>query len=373
MMMKRSVPALIAGLLAFLLTLTGCARVTEELDQRFPQESAVEGDDTVVEDPLPDRVGRTYTVLLTTQLKDAETLTGVSLLTFRTAEGSVHWLELPAELFVHASGNSLQGHYANAYRLEMAKESGTTVSALDAGIAALRKLLSTGFNIPIDYSVNLDADQFADLMKSVGNVPITLSEGLGGLAAGDHTLTASAAVDFLTYNRYPDPAAGQLNAHIQFAAAFWQQARTVITAENLSLYSMELRSQMTTDIPNTGGEDMFFLRRFLRAGVEAFTITHATTQSVYYSGTQCRVLVKENALRQLNEQMLVYEDELTDAQFDPSGVFVDFSNDLVETVYTTATPLPTLYTMAELLNIDPTPVTDELADAEISGSTDQNE
>lgn len=354
-MMKKSFSAIIAGLLAILFLFTGCARVIDELDQRFPEESAVEKVDPVVEDTLPDRVGRTYTVLLTTQLEAAETLTGVSLLTFHTAEGSVHWLELPVSLFIHASGSSLQGHYGNAYRAELMKESGTSVSAMKAGVDALRKLLSTGFNIPVDYSVNLDAEQFADLVQTIGNIPMTLSMDMGGLAVGTHTLTANAATAFLAYTKYEDPVNDKLSAHLQFASAFWQQARTVITAENLSLYSMEIRGMMTTDIPNTGGEDMFFLRKFLRAEPNAFALTHVTTKSVYYSGTQCHVLVKNNALQQLNEQMLVYEDALSTEQFDPSGVFVDFANQMVATVYTTSTPLPTLHTMAKLLNLEPPP------------------
>lgn len=358
-MMKKSVSAIIAGLLALVLVFTGCDRVTQELDQRFPETSEVEKDDPVVEDPLPERVRRTYTVLLTTQLEKEETLSGVSLLTFHTADDSLHWLELPPDLLIHATGNNLQGHFANAYRVEMVKESGTEASALRAGADALRKLISTGFNMPIDYWVNLDGEQLSDLVKKVGAIPMTLTEGMGGLAPGEYTLDAKAAMDFLTYTKYSDPATGKLNAHIQFAASFWQQARTVITADNLSLFSMEIRSMMTTDIPNTGGEDMFFLRKFLRAEPNAFAITHVTSQSVFYNGTQCRVLVKANALRQLNEQMMVYEDALTVAQFDPRGVFVDYANQMVATVYTTTALLPPLHTMEELLHLEPAPEPDE--------------
>jgi anionic cell wall polymer biosynthesis LytR-Cps2A-Psr (LCP) family protein len=239
------------------------------------------------------------------------------------------------------------------------KEGGTSVSATQAGVNALRTLLTTGFNIPIDYSVNLSEEQLSDLIQEINNVPITLPKAMGGFAAGHHTLTAQTAMDFLTYTQYDDPVNDKLLAHMQFASAFWQQARTVITAENLSLYSMEIRGMMTTDIPNTGGEDMFFLRRFLRAEPDAFRLTHVTTKSVYYSGAQCHVLIKNNALEQLNQQMLVYKEPLTTEQFDPSGVFVDYANQMVATVYTTSTPLPTLHTMAKLLNLDPPPQTGE--------------
>ncbi len=356
--MKKSLSAIIAGLLAILLVFTGCDRVAEELDQRFPEITADEDAPTEEENPLPDRVGRTYTVLLTTQLESAEQLTGVSLLTFHTADGSIHWLEIPSELFIHAAGNHLRGHYNQAYRAEMTKAGATSVSATRAGVAALRMLLSTGFNIPIDYFVNFNADQLSDFIKEIDNIPITLPESMGGFAAGDHTLTAKSAMEFLTYARHKDPVNGKLMANMQFASAFWQQARTVITADNLSLYSMEIRGMMTTDIPNTGGEDMFFLRRFLRAEPEAFSLTYLNAKAVHYGGMQCNVLVKNNALEQLNQQMLVYKEPLMAEQFDPSGVFVDHANHMVATVYTTSTPLPTLYTMAKLLNLDTPPQTD---------------
>ena len=241
----------------------------------------------------------------------------------------------------------------------MIKEGETSVSAARAGVAALRTLLATGFNIPIDYSINLSADQLSDLIKEIDNVPLTLTEEMGGLEAGNHTLSAKSAIEFLTYSRHKDPVNGKLVANMQFAAAFWQQARTIITADNLSLYTMEIRGMMTTDIPNTGGEDIFFLRQFLRAEPNAFSLTYLNAKGVHYSGTQCNVLVKNNALEQLNQQMLVYKEPLKAEQFDPSGVFVDRANQMVATIYTTSTPLPTLYTMAELLNLDPPPVTGE--------------
>ena len=129
--------------------------------------------------------------------------------------------------------------------------------------------------------------------------------------------------------------------------------RTKVTAENLSLFSMEARGMMTTDIPNTGGEDIFFLRKFLRTEPADFAITYLTAQKIYFNGKQTLVMLKENARRQLNEQMLVYEEALSDPQFDPSGVFVDHANQMVAAVYTSSAPLPTLHTMAVLLGLEP--------------------
>ena len=351
--MRKHRSAVSAGLLLLALALTGCAQIRAELDQRFPEATTTEKAEPTVENPLPERVRRTYTVLLTTQLEEGEQLSGLSLLTFDTEHNRIHWLEFPVDLFIHAAGNDLKGHYANAYRAELIKEGGSERSALRAGVDALRKLISTGFNLPIDYFINLDDRQFTDLVKTIGNIPMTLPKTMGGLADGKHTLTAKSAISFLTYSRYTNPVNEKMEAHIQFASAFWQQARTFITAENLSLISMEIRGMMTTDIPNTSGEDMFFLRRFLNAAPDDFALTYITTRSVYSGGGQIHVLVKDNALCQLNEQMQVYEEALTEEQFDPRGVFVDLANQLVSTIYHTSVPLPPLSTMTELLGLTP--------------------
>ena len=241
-MMKKHISALLIGLLALVLVFSGCARVTAILDQNFPQDTEAVQNDPDPDDILPDRAKRTYTVLLTTQLERPEKLTGVSILTFDTANDKVHWLELPVDLFIHATGSDLKGHYGNAYHLEVIKEGATTLSATHAGINALRKLITTGYNISIDYSINLDSEQFTDLIKVIGSVPITLTKSMGGFAAGSQTLSASSATSFLTYNQYSDAVNDKMEAHMQFAAAFWQQARTKITAEKLSLISMEIRS-----------------------------------------------------------------------------------------------------------------------------------
>ncbi len=348
-MMKKYLLLWVTVLLALLIPLSGCQSVTDALDQHFSEPPHNEEDDPSLNVELPDRTGRTYTVLLTTQLESADTLTTVSLLTFRTAEESVHWLSLPTTLYVRSAGNHLEGSFKRAYQNELTSESGTTVSATAAGVASIRSLLETGFSIPIDYSINLDGEQFGQLIGTLNNIPLQLYQETGGLSAGEHTLTAESAKRFLLYDGYKDPVEGQYEARRCFAAALKRQVSKIIGNDNLSLYSMELRGEMTTDIPNKGGEDIFFLRRFMKAKDENFCITHISTQNIYYSGIQCRVLVKSNALRQLNEQMMIYEDELTAAQFDPSGVFADFSNQLMQTAYTSSSELPRLYTVTELL------------------------
>ncbi|MBQ8288168.1 MAG: hypothetical protein IJX76_05280 [Clostridia bacterium] len=356
-MMKKYLFGAVALLLAALLLLSGCGKVTEVLDEHFPEESVKEESDPLI-DPLPDRVGRTYVVLLTTQLESDSALSTVSLLTFGTADESIHWLELPTALYVRDAGNTLNGCFQRAYQTELSKDSGTSVSATNAAVGAVRSLLEKGFSITVDYSVNLDQEQFTAFLETLNGIPLTLPEALGGLEAGEHTLNARNATSFLTYDQYNDPTEGQFAARRSFAAALRQRAVEMLSLDQLSLYTMELRGEMTTDIPSAGGQDMFFLRRFLVAENDDFTVTNITTQSVYYNNARYRVLVKNNTLRQLNEQMRVYQKDVETAQFDPSGIFVDPSNQIMQSVYGSSTALPTVYTLTRLLGLEKDTETD---------------
>ncbi|MBQ8382964.1 MAG: hypothetical protein IJX47_07165 [Clostridia bacterium] len=356
-MMKKYLFGAVALLLANLLLLSGCGKVTEVLDEHFPEESVTEDADPLI-DPLPDRVGRTYVILLTTELESDSALSTVSLLTFDTADESIHWLELPSALYVRAAGNTLDGVFGRAYQTELASESGTSVSAANAAVSAVRSLLEKGFSITVDYSVNLDREQFTDFVGTLGGVPLTLSQTLGGLDAGEYTLNAQNAISFLTYDQYNDPTEGQFSARRAFTAALRQRAVEKLALDQLSLYTMELRGEMTTDIPSTGGQDMFFLRRFLVTDNDDFTVTNISTQSVYYNNARYRVLVKDNTLRQLNQQMRVYQKDVETAQFDPSGVFVDPSNQIMQSVYASSTALPTVYTLTALLRVEEDTETD---------------
>lgn len=370
-MMKRYFFGALALALASLLTLFGCGRVTEALDQHFPEASVTEEAESL-SDPLPDRTGRTYVVLLTTQLESDDSLSTVSLLTFRTADEAIHWLELPTALYVRAAGNTLDGSFARAYQSELSKESGTTVSATAAAVEAVRDLLETGFSITIDFSVNFDNRQFASFVQTLQNVPVNLPVAMGGLSAGQHTLDSSRAVAFLLYDEYNDPAEGQFEARRYLIASLRRQACQVLSLDQLSLIAMDLRSQMTTDIPSAGGQDMFFLRHFLKTSDDAFTVTNISTQSVYSNGAQYRVLIKDNTRRQVNQQMCVYPDELTAEQFDPSGVFVDPANQIMQTVYASSSALPKVYTLTELLTVEsdaePETVPDPVETADDSAS-----
>lgn len=342
-MMKKTLLVCLS-LLLIVAVLSGCAQVTQKLDEWFPENTevtSVTADPNFI--PMPDRTGRVYTVLLATRAESAESLTTLSLLTFDTAGKSVHWLQIPANLFVHVDATTLAGAFNAAYREELAKEGNSHGEATLAAMKELKRLLSMGLNLPIDYYVSFDPDQLASVVTTLQGIPVNLPSPMGGFNAGEFTMQAKDVRKFLTSYSTQD----QVEARRVFSTALWTRAAEVITSDNLTLYASQLRLQLTTDIPVNKGEDIFFWRHFLQNAPEQMKITHLSTQSVYYNNTACQVLNRANTLRQLNEQTGVYEKALADGLFDTSLLFTDENNALVRTVYHASAPMPELYTMAK--------------------------
>ncbi len=333
--------------LSFLLiaaVLSGCAQVTQKLDQFFPEkseETSVTADPNII--PMPERERRTYVILLASRAQSAETLNTLSLITFDTEAKSVHWLQIPANLFVHVEETTMAGVFAAAYNKKIVENESAKVEATHAGMNAVKALIEKGFNIPIDYFVSFDPDQLASFVTTLQGISVKLSTPAGGFNAGDATMHAKDVRNFFTNicNQY------QANARIEFATGLWKSATKVITSDNLTLYASQLRMQLTTDMPMDGGEDIFFWRRFLQADPTMVQVAHLSTQSIYYNNTSCQVLNRANTLRQINEQMRVYEEDLVDAQFDAEFIFTDDNNPLVRTVYLAKSPFPQVFPMAE--------------------------
>ncbi len=198
--------------LSLLLTvamLAGCAQVTAKLDEVFPENSEVT---SVTDDPdvlpMPERERRTYTLLLALRAQTPEQITTLSLLTFDTDAKSVHWLLLPTNLFVHVEKNTLAGVFAATYGEEIEKEGVSDQEATQVAMTEIEKLVERGFQIPVDYYVSFDPEQFTDFVnKTLEGVPLTLSAPLAGLGVGDANLNGKDACNFLTYKGYSDSSA----------------------------------------------------------------------------------------------------------------------------------------------------------------------
>lgn len=350
--MKKLLIRSAALLLIFVMLpgVAGCAAVTERLDSFFKEETTApdQGANEEPEIEMPARAKETYTILIMTEAVKESELDHVMLVSFNTATPSISILQLPADLYLHINELSVEGLFKNRYDSSIADGHSKKEAAVDASEAVV-DVLSSGFRTPIDYYINFSTDQLAGLVNTLGGVEMRVPFSMGSLTAGTQKLNGSQALEFLAYDRYSEMPQNYLDARKLITTAIFNQARETVENEMLSLFVMEMRSVMTTNIPSDGGEDIFFVRKWLQTAPEAFKITDLSTQVVYVSSTACRVLLKENTVQQMNE-LAIYEGELTAEQFDPRSVFVDYSSDVAKAVYNSSAALPTSYTAAQILD-----------------------
>lgn len=339
-------------MLAMLLGCIGCGTVTDKLDSFFKEETESPNQGAQEEAPIemPAKTKENYTILILTEAVEASELDNVMLLSFNTAKPSISVLQLPTDLFLHVSERSVEGLFKARYDRAI-NDGKTEKEAATEASEALVDVLSTGFNAPINYYINFSATQLAAFINTLGGVQMDLPFSMGGLKMGAQTLKGNQALEYLAYDSYSQMPQSYLDARKLLTVSIFNKAIDSVDAEMLSLFVMELRTVMTTNIPSAGGEDIFFVRKWLQTKPEAFKIANVSTQTVYIASEASRVLQESSALTQMNELLGIYEEELTQAQFDPRFVFVDYSNDVVKSVYgSTAPKQPTTYTAQQILS-----------------------
>ncbi len=343
----RSMAFLLIGMM--LLMSVGCGVITQKLDSIFKTETDSPSDNLVdeLEQSMPDRAKETYTLLILTECGEASVLDHAMLVSFNTSTPTISALQLPTDLYLHVAEQSVQGVFGKQYETSVKDGRTAKEAAADAAIA-VKDILASGFHMPIDYYINFSAEQLSALINTLGGVELTVPFTMGSLKAGKQTLSGSQTIDFLGYDSFSNMPQTYMDARKLVTAAIYDKARESVESEMLSLFVMELRSEMTTNIPSSGGEDIFFVRKWLQTEPESFQISNVSTQVVYISSSSCRILVKSNTLKQMNELLKVYQEELTDAQFDPRYVFIDYSSDVAKAVYNSSAALPATYTAAQL-------------------------
>lgn len=345
----RSIALLLIAVM--MLGMVGCAAVTQQLDSIFRKETTAPQDDIQAEPEIemPARAKETYTILLLTEAVENGRLDNLMLISFNTATPELSILQLPTDLYLHIAEFSAEGLFKQRYEASIA-DGHTEKDSVATAAEAVVEVLSSGFNTPIDYYINFTGAQLSALVNTLGGIKMAVPFTMGSLSTGTQTLSGSQVLEFLAYEQYSDMPQTYMDARKLLTAAISSRVRDAVETEMLSLFVLELRSEMVTNIPSEGGEDIFFVRKWLQTAPTAFRIANISTQLVYINSTACRVLIEGNTLTQMNELLGLYDGELNDEQFDPKYVFVDYSSDVAKAVYNSSAVLPSSYTARQLLD-----------------------
>lgn len=276
------------------------------------------------------------TLLLAIEGNQAGTLSSIDLISLDDSGDSpaIHVLQIPADTYVR-SGGTLSGYFSNSY-LTSVSDGHNDEAATESALTTLRNLLQNCLMVTIDYTVHMTREGLGKVIDTVGGVTLELAYPISvnghGLNAGKQTVNGSDAAAMLSYTGFSESFMENLNMSKHLFTAVVASLKANIDKSILALCVMEMKEQMTTDIPSTGGSDVFLIRRLMETSFENLSFTLLSTKSVALVSGECRVLCKAGVLEQINSFINLYKEPLTDENFDPNSFFSG-DDSIVKTIY----------------------------------------
>ncbi|MGM9680372.1 MAG: LCP family protein [Eubacteriales bacterium] len=276
------------------------------------------------------------TLLLAVEGSSAGTLSAIDLISLDDSGESpaIHVLQIPADTFVR-SGGTLSGYFSNAYLTSVA-DGHNEEAAAESAMASLRSLIQNSLMVSVDYSVHLTREGLGKIIDTVGGVTLEFAYPISvnghGLNAGKQTVSGADAAALYDYTGFSENFNEKLNISKHLLTAATASLKSNIDKSILALCVLEMKEQMTTDIPSTGGSDVFLIRRLMETSFENLSFTCLSSKSVTLASGECRVLCKVGALEQINSFINLYKEPLTEEEFDPNSFF-NGNDNIVKTIY----------------------------------------
>lgn len=289
------------------------------------------------------------TILMAVEGSYPGSLSSLSLLCIDdNGEPKVSVLQIPVTTFTR-SGGTLGGYYEAAY-FRTVSDGGNISNSVESAVSALRSFIMNTFLVYIDFTVHMTESQLASIVDTVGGVQLDLPQVLmlagHNVQAGRQNLTGAEVVDLRSYTGFSDSFYNNLVMGKQLITAIIASLKANIDKSVLSLCVMDMRANMTTNIPTTGGSDVFIVRRLIETAFSS--VSYSMLAGEYSSGVF--VLCKERAVNQINEFVNLYTEPLQMDDFDADTDFCDPSDSFMSAIYESGGSTPFVYTGEQLRN-----------------------
>ena len=206
-------------------------------------------------------------------------------------------------------------------------------------------VLERGLGIPIDFWAMVDLDQFGDLVDAIGGVPIDLPCDMDyedseqdlyiHLKKGQQVLDGDSAEKYIRFrkgnNGYAQGDIGRVDAMKVFMSALCRQIKN-----NLSISTVPKLAETAINMVNTDMKVLdcvYFGKNFMK-NVDMSNVNFVTLPGeAVNAGTSYYVMNKAGMLKLMNEYFNPYKIEITDALFDPTGMFGKNADESISSVY----------------------------------------
>ena len=249
-----------------------------------------------------------------------------------STDGGIAAMQIPRDTYVRVGG---EGRKLNsAFSL---------LGQFGPGSAA--ELLSQALCVRIDFTVVISTEAFREAVDALGGVLIDVPRDMDyddpyqdlhiHLKAGEQLLDGRAAEHFVRFRSgYADGDLGRLDAQKIFLSALTKTVRENLTLEAAAGIINRVLPLVKTDM--SAQDALFFARAVLSgAGSDGPVMLTAPGRAINSGkyGLSFYVLGRSATLKAVNSRFNVYENEITDASFDPDEIFCEKGDDDFERIY----------------------------------------
>ena len=294
-----------------------------------------------------------YTFLYLIEGASSGSLASVMMVKFDVDANTLKILQIPTDTYIRANG-SIEKYYNTVYT-DAKNDGSSTAHAIELAVASLKTVIQNHLMMKVDYFIHVTKQGFAKMVDTVGGVdvklPFVISFPDGTRAGQDKSkLTGAQAANLYTYGGYSAEFRAQYHIHKILTSAILGALKSGVDSTILSLCALEIRECITTDIPSSGGADVYLLKKLTETAMNDVSFTIIRTQSYSDGGGDSSVMVKQATLNIINEFFDMYSVKIADEEFDSSKLFYLSSDKLMTELYNSSGLAFIVYTAAEVIS-----------------------
>jgi len=319
-----------------LLSLCSCAvldKITSNIEDKPTDDTTKVPDSDVIPTVKYKRCDLKYTFLTVVEGEAEGTPAQISYSVLDTGNNTLTSLMIPVNTFVSGSNGNLGAEMQVNYFSKNAEGRGASVAY---ACEMLMERLENDLLLPCDYYMYFDKTSLSDLVNELGGVKVSIpfemsfSDGVV-IPKGESTLDGESFWKVMCYGSYKS--GSELNAAKLLWTSVFYKLKEQVSSDTISLFMLNVRGNLETDVPKTNGVDVFFLRKLLSLDGALYKFVSVDVQILTEGTTSFSVICKNALVQKINSFMVLYETEIEAEDFDPELGFGNSGSAAISAAY----------------------------------------
>lgn len=319
-----------------LLSLCSCAvldKITSNIEDKPTDDTTKVPDSDVIPTVKYKRCDLKYTFLTVVEGEAEGTPAQISYSVLDTGNNTLTSLMIPVNTFVSGSNGNLGAEMQVNYFSKNAEGRGASVAY---ACEMLMERLENDLLLPCDYYMYFDKTSLSDLVNELGGVKVSIpfemsfSDGVV-IPKGENTLDGESFWKVMCYGSYKS--GSELNAAKLLWTSVFYKLKDQVSSDTISLFMLNVRGNLETDVPKTNGVDVFFLRKLLSLDGSLYKFVSVDVQILTEGTTSFSVICKNALVQKINSFMVLYETEIEAEDFDSELGFGNSGSAAISAAY----------------------------------------